>query len=107
MEQLQSVMQKLKLESEQMMISAETVRREIDESNSNAGSVSAAMEEMVASMEKISATLGQLADGSDNVFDEVKLMMDKVNEGVNLVSDIKERTLGMHQSTLDSKESAT
>lgn len=46
MEQLQGIMRKLKSESEQMMISAETVCGKIDESNESAGSVSAAMEEM-------------------------------------------------------------
>lgn len=104
LEQLQGVMQKLKQESEQMMISAETVRREVDESNESAGSVSAAMEEMSASMEEISATLGQLATGSDNVLEEVELMTGKVQDGVHLVVDIKERAESMHQSTVESKE---
>ncbi|MGN0131512.1 MAG: methyl-accepting chemotaxis protein [Lachnospiraceae bacterium] len=106
LEQLQRVMQKLKQESEQMMISVETVRREINESNESAGSVSAAMEEMSASMEEIAATLGQLATGSDSVLAEVNQMMNKVNDGVNLVYDIKERAQDMHQSTVESKESA-
>lgn len=103
LEQLQGVMQKLKQESESMMISAETVRREIDESNESAGSVSAAMEEMSASMEEISATLGQLATGSDSVLEEVELMTSKVNDGVHLVVDIKDRAENMHQNTVDSK----
>lgn len=104
--QLQGVMQKLKVESEQMMISAETVHREIDESNESAGSVSAAMEEMSASMEEISATLGEIASGSDSVLSEIKAMTDQVNQGVNLVVDIKGRAQDMHQNTVESKESA-
>lgn len=104
--QLQGVMHELKQESEQMMISVETVREKISESNENADSVSAAMEEMSASMEEISATLGQLATGSDNVLDEIKSMKCKVNDGVNLVTDIKERAGNMHQSTVEGKESA-
>lgn len=106
LEQLQFIMQKLKQESERMMISAKTVCRQIDESNESAGSVSAAMEQMSASMEEISATLGQLATGSDNVLEEIKAMTSEVNEGVNLVADIKERAQDMHQGTVDSKESA-
>lgn len=106
LEQLQGVMRKLKEESEQMMISVETVREKINESNENADSVSAAMEEMAASMEEISATLGQLATGSDNVLDEIKTMTSQVNDGVNLVVDIKERAQNMHQSTVEGKESA-
>lgn len=106
LEQLQEVMRRLKEESEQMMISVETVREKINESNENADCVSAAMEEMSASMEEISATLGQLATGSDNVLSEIKAMTCKVNDGVNLVVDIKERAQNMHQNTVEGKESA-
>lgn len=106
MEQLQQVMQKLKDESEKMMLSAETVSKEVNESNESAGSVSAAMEEMSASMEEISATLGQMAEGSENVLEEIKHMTNKVNDGVNLVVDIKDRARDMHHSTVESKESA-
>lgn len=106
MAQLQGIMQKLKAESEQMMISAENVSREINESNESAGSVSAAMEEMSASMEEISATLGAMATGSNNVLEEIKSMTNEVNQGVNLVVDIKGRAQNMHQNTLESKESA-
>lgn len=106
LDQLQDVMQKLKQESEQMMVSVETVQKEISESNESADSVSAAMEEMSASMEEIAATLGQLATGSDNVLNEVKAMTSEVNNGVNLVVNIKERAQSMHQNTVESKESA-
>lgn len=106
LEQLQRVIQKLKIEAENMMLSAENVNRKIDESNENACNVSAAMEEMSASMQEISATLGQLATGSDNVLDEIKVMTNQVNDGVDLVVDIKGRAKEMHQSTVESKESA-
>lgn len=106
LDQLQGVMQKLQMESEQMRLSVETVRKEINESNESAGSVSAAMEQMSASMEEMSATLGQLAKGSDNVLDEIKTMTGEVNNGVQLVLDIKGRAKRMHQNTVESKESA-
>lgn len=105
MEQLQKVMQKLQKESEQMMTSVETVRRELNDSNENAGSVSAAMEELAASMEEMAATLGQVASGSDNILKDIQAMEGKVNDGVRLVVDIKERAGEMHQSTTESKES--
>lgn len=106
LDQLQGVIHKLKQESEQMMISVETVRQKISESNENADCVSAAMEEMAASMEEISATLGQLATGSNSVLDEVKAMTGKVNDGVSLVVDIKGRAQDMHRNTVEGKESA-
>ncbi|MGN1181336.1 MAG: methyl-accepting chemotaxis protein [Suilimivivens sp.] len=104
LEQLQSVMKKLKLESEHMMTSVEIIRKEINESNENAGGVSAAMEEMSAGMEEISATLGQLAGGSDRVLEEIRAMNSQVNGGVQLVADIKGRAQNMHGSTMESKE---
>lgn len=107
LEQLQGVMQKLKSESQQMMISAEVVRREIDESNESASSVSAAMEEMSASMEEISATLAQMATGSDSVLEEINAMTSQVNDGVQLVLDIKGRAQNMQQNTVKSKESTS
>lgn len=105
LEQLQGVMYKLKQESQQMIVSVETVRNEISESNENADNVSAAMEEMSASMEEIAATLGQLATGSDNVLNEIKAITGEVNDGVGLVTDIKARARNMHHSTVESKES--
>lgn len=106
LDQLQGVMQKLQTESEQMRLSVETVRKEINASNESAGSVSAAMEEMSASMEEMSATLGQIAKGSDDVLNEIKTMTGEVNDGVQLVLNIKERARGMHQNTVESKDSA-
>lgn len=106
LDQLQGVMQKLKQDSDQLKQSVEIVSSEIGESNENASSVSAAMEQMSASMEEISATLGQLAHGSDAVLSEINAMMGEVNEGVQLVLDIKGRAQDMHQSTVGSKESA-
>lgn len=104
-EQLQSIMQKLQRESHQMMVSSEKVHREIDESNQSAGSVSAAMEQMSASMEEISATLGQLATGSDNILEEIKAITGEVDDGMQLVVDIRGRAQDMHQNTVESKES--
>ena len=60
MEQLQFIMQKLKAESDNMMISAEKVRVELAGSSDNANNVSASMEEMSASMKEIAATLEML-----------------------------------------------
>lgn len=106
LDQLQSVMQKLKQGSDQMSKSVEIVRSELNESNENAGNVSAAMEQMSASMEEISVTLGQLAHGSDAVLSEINDMTKEVNDGVQLVLDIKQRAQGMHQNTVQSKDSA-
>lgn len=103
-EQLQSIMQKLKGTAEQMLLSAEKVRCEVNESNESAGSVSAAMEELAASMEEISATLDQLANGSNSVLEEIQEMANRVEDGVKLVAGIREHAKEMHQNTIKGKE---
>ena len=104
MEQLQSIMQELKTESTNMEQSAEIITNQVIESNESAGNVSAATEQMAASMEEISATLGQLSTGSSNVLNEIQSMDDSVQNGVSLVQDIKDRATQMHHKTIQGKE---
>lgn len=102
-EQLQSIMQKLKEDSERLMESANNVSEGIVQSNDNATNMSAVMEQMSASMEEIAATLGQLATGSDAVLDEVESMNANVAEGVELVNTIKDNAEVMYTNTITSK----
>ncbi|MGN0402773.1 MAG: methyl-accepting chemotaxis protein [Acetatifactor sp.] len=103
LEQLQGIMQKLKVQSEKLMESSASVNREISVSNESASSVSAAMEEMAASMEEISATLGQIVSGTDSVMEEIDQMNAHVNDGVHLVKDIRNRADEMRSNTISSK----
>ena len=105
--QLQKIMQELKSESTNMAQSVEIITNQIVDSNESASNVSAATEEMAASMEEISATLGQLSTGSNNIVGEVQSMNTSVHEGVDLVEDIKERASKMQQDTIVSKENAS
>ena len=107
MEQLQSIMAKLKDESEKMLLSAENVSKEVNESNDSAENVSATMEEMSASMEEISATLGQLASGSSSVLSDIQTMMQGVNDGMKLVTEIRDRAQKMHVTTVAGKDSTS
>ena len=107
MEQLQSIMAKLKDESEKMLLSAENVSKEVNESNDSAENVSATMEEMSASMEEISATLGQLASGSSSVLSDIQTMMQGVNDGMKLVTEIRDRAQKMHVTTVQGKDSTS
>lgn len=104
LEQLQYIMRTLKQESETLKISAESVRQELDISNTSASTVSATMEEMSASMEEISATLGQIASGSDSVLRDIQTMMERVNDGADLVVEIKKRANEIHETTLEGKK---
>lgn len=107
LETMQKIMHTLKADAENLKVSAEAVRKEINDSNESASNVSATMEEMSASMEEISATLGQIASGSDSVVNDIQAMMDHVNDGVELVSKIKERAQEMHRTTISGKESTS
>ncbi len=55
-------------------------------------------------MEEISATLGQIASGSDSVMTEIEQMNSYVQDGVHLVRDISKRADEMHRETMASKE---
>jgi len=103
-EQLQSIVKKLKIEAVNLETSADKVYSEINASNKRANSVSMAMEEMSANMEEISASLVQIVKGSKSVLRDSCSMNDKVKEGVILVKDIKENASELHKSTLESKK---
>lgn len=94
-------MRKLKSESEELMISAGTVRDEISKSNENAENVSAAMEEMSASIEEISATLSQIAHGSESISGQIEDVNCRVQNGADLVKTIKSHAGSMHHNTVD------
>lgn len=104
MEQLQGIIRKLKEESGNMERSVESVMGQVMDSNENVSNVSAAMEQMAASMEEISATLGQLATGSNDVLGEIQQMDSRVKEGVDLVQNIKEHATTMYRRTVKGKE---
>lgn len=106
MDQLQKIMQELKTESGNMAQSVQVITNQVVESNESASNVSAATEEMAASMEEISATLGQLSTGSTNVLSEIQSVDSSVRDGVSLVQDIKDRATKMHRSTVEGKEKA-
>lgn len=104
MDQLQVLVKDMKANSSDLEQSTQAITNQIFESNENASSVSAATEEMAASMEEISATLGQLSDGSSNVLDKIRSMNGGVQDGVGLVQDIKKRATEMHHNTIQGKE---
>lgn len=106
-EKLQTIMQKLKEESEGLRHSVETITKGVGDSNENANSMSAAMEEMAASMQEISATLQQISSGSTNILKEIQEMDSHVTDGVDLVQDIRGRATAMHRNTVDGKDSTS
>ncbi len=105
-ENTQRLMQKMKEQSAALMNSMEEVTVQVGESNQNAVSVSAATEELAASMEEVAATLDQITQGSENVLSQVQTMSQGAAEGTGNVNNIKNRAQQMQQQTVESKNAA-
>ncbi|MDE6919289.1 MAG: methyl-accepting chemotaxis protein [Lachnospiraceae bacterium] len=103
-EQLQGIMNIIKVQSENMDMLTLNIGSNVQDSNESAGGISATMEQMSASMEEIAATIGQIAEGSDTVLHEVQNMNNSVDNGVELVQKIKRRAGKMHQNTIAGKD---
>ncbi len=104
---LQTLMQKLKVESENMKHSVEEIRLKTDQSDENATNVSATMEEMSASMEEIAATLDGIVTGCNVVLEDIDRVGSEIKNGVILVGEIRTRADGMHHTTVKGKNEAT
>lgn len=105
-EQLQSLMRKLKGDSARMLESADTITDQVNVSNENVNSVSAAMEELAASMEEVSASLEQMTSGSNDIYQKVETMATRAGNGADLVEQIKVRAQSVRKDAVDSKTAA-
>ena len=106
-EQLQSLMQKLKGESARMMESADTITDRVNVSNENVNSVSAAMEQLAASMEEVSVSLEQITDGSNDIYQKAQVLASRAGNGADLVEQIKIRAQTIRKSAVGSKAAAS
>ena len=106
-EVLQSIMKGLQDQSKKIKNAADKVVSEVYDSNTSASSISATMEEMSATMEEIASTVGQIASNSDYMLGEIQHVGDKVEEGVNLIEQIKNRAQNMNKSTTEGKQATS
>lgn len=104
LEELQGIMVSLKAEAENIANTAEAITGEVNESNSNAESVSAAMQQMAASMQEISATLGQLTTGTDEIMAKAADMVSSANESAGYANEIQDKASQMRDRTVSDKE---
>ncbi len=105
-EQLQSLMRKLKGESARMMESADTITDRVNISNENVNSVSAAMEQLAASMEEVSVSLEQITSGSNDIYKKAQSLAGRAGNGAALVEEIKVRAQSVRKDAVDSKAAA-
>lgn len=97
--QLQVVMQKVKLQSEQMEQSLKEMVSEVSSSDENVNSVAAVMQQITASMEEITATIEGLSGNTQDILKSVNSVNDQTKEGVALATDIKALAIGIKEET--------
>lgn len=105
--QLQGIMLKIREESNHMSRLVQSITAEITDSNDNAGSVSATMEELSASMEEVAATLDEITTGAQEILNESKQMSSEAEEGKKFVTGVKNTAVSMRSDVQNSKENTT
>ena len=93
MEQLQGIMVKIRDESTHMNELVNNITTGINDSNENASSISATMEELSASMEEVAATLDEITTGSQDILNSANEMSDMAETGKEYVGGIKDRAV--------------
>ena len=106
-EQLQSIMVKIRDESSHMNELVGNITSGINDSNESASSISATMEELSASMEEVAATLDEITTGSQDVLNSANEMGDMAEEGKDFVGGIKERAINVRSEAETSKSTTT
>ena len=105
-EKLQEIMQKLQVESGEMMNSSDVVNHHVEESNKNALNVSSATQQLAASMVEMAQTLEQIAEGSHSILERVQAMNESAEQGNATVTNVKGHATTIHKETMESKEHA-
>ncbi len=104
-EQLQGIMLKIREESNNINEIVETITRQVDDSNDNASSISATMEELSASMEEVAATLDEITTGAQEILASSQQMSEEAESGKEFVVTVKNNADGIRVDALNSKES--
>lgn len=107
MEQLQGIMLKIQSGTVNMNKLVVNITDGINDSNENAGNVSATMEELSASMEEVAATLDQITEGTQEVLNAAQNMSGKAENGAEFVTEIKNRAQDVKVMATTSKESTS
>ena len=106
-EQLQGIMVKIRDESTHMNELVNNITTGINDSNENASSISATMEELSASMEEVAATLDEITTGSQDVLNSANDMSNMAEEGKEYVGGIKGRAIHVRSEAQSSKSTTT
>lgn len=103
---LQEIMKSIRSQSENILVSSKEIADKINESGNNTNEVSATMDEIAAAMQEISATVEELSSGSENIFESIVHLTDKINDGNALTKDIQSRSLNYKTEIENEKTNA-
>ena len=102
-EKLQEILKSIRSHSENILVSSKEIADKINESGNNTNEVSATMDEIAAAMQEISATVEELSSGSENIFESIIHLTDKINDGNVLTKDIQSRSLN-YKTEIENKK---
>lgn len=105
-EKLQEIMKSIRSHSENILVSSKEIADKINESGNNTNEVSATMDEIAAAMQEISATVEELSSGSENIFESIIHLTDKINDRNVLTKDIQSRSLNYKTEIKNEKTNA-
>lgn len=104
---LQSIMAKIKTNSEVLDNVVGLVVNNVSDSNDSAHDVSAIMEELAATMEEVSATTTSVSDGAENVSNRVASFSAQTQEITAYALEMKERAKQLQEKVIENMESTT
>ena len=102
-ESLQMTIIQIQKQSVSLDKTVEAMSGHIENSNENAGNVSAVMQELSARMEEVSASLSQITTGAQEVLGAAQFIKDEVEQGNGFVDQVKNRAVDVNSYVKESK----
>ena len=106
LENLQRLIKQMQQQSGNLMDSVDRITGRVGDSNQSAMNVSAATEELAASMQEVAATLDQIMQGSASILEQVQDIAKNAAAGTENAVGIKDRAKEMQKQTVESKNAA-
>ena len=106
MDQLQSIIKKIRQESSNLSESVSHLNNEIRVSNDSTSNVSAVSEELAANMQEINNTVEKLVQSATSISEQAETMSQRVNEGYGFVGEVQLRANNVKDFSASNKQNA-
>ena len=106
MDQLQSVIKKIREESANLNESVAHLNKEIRTSDESTSNVSAVSQELAANMHEINSTVERLLANANDISVQAENMSKRVSEGYNFVEDVQVRANDVKELSVNNKRNA-